>query len=450
MKVVLALLPLVLVAAAPAQTAAAPAAARNVVVILCDDAGYADFGFQAQPSADVAPLTPQIDRIAREGVRFTDAYTSGCVCSPTRAGLLTGRYQQRFGHERNIPQGYQKGGLSLDERTVADRMHDAGRATGLVGKWHLGYPPEYHPNRRGFDEFFGFLMGARAYRPLENPIPDRALQRNGERQPEGGYVTDRLGDAAVEFIGRHAKERFFLYVAFNAVHAPLQPASGDLEKVAHIEPQRRRNYAGLMVGLDRSVGRVLDALEEHGLVEDTLVVFTNDNGGQTQTGANNTPLRGRKAQLWEGGIRVPMAMRWPGRIPANSVVDDPVITLDILPTTLAACGVAIDPDWRLDGVDLGPRIQGAVPSLAERTLFWRSQGSKGPVAARRGDWKLLARAASPKGDDEGEPTAAAPQLFDLRKDLGERDDRAAAEPERCKAMLAEIAAFEAQLVEPRW
>ncbi|MBI5853206.1 MAG: sulfatase-like hydrolase/transferase [Planctomycetes bacterium] len=414
---------------------------KNVVVLLCDDAGYADFGFQEHPSSDVAPLTPHIDRIAKEGVRFTNAYTSGCVCGPTRAGLLTGRYQQRFGFDRNIPQGYLQGGLSLDERTIADRMRELDRATGLVGKWHLGYPEAYHPNRRGFDEFFGFLMGARAYQPLENPTPHRAIQRDGEVQPEGGYVTDRWGDAAIEFIKKHEAKPFFLYVAFNAVHAPLQPKAEDLAAVAHITPQRRRNHAGVMVGLDRAVGRILDALDEHGLAEDTLVIFTNDNGGQTQIGANNGPLRGRKAQLFEGGIRVPMAMRWPGRITPGTTIGDPVITLDLLPTCLSACGGAIDPEWKLDGVDLVPRITGRLETLPERTLFWRTQGSKGPIAARRGNWKLL--------HQRGEPDAK-PMLFDLAQDIGERRDLAAQEPGTVAELRAAIEAWEAETVEPGW
>ena len=420
---------------------AAPPPARNVVVLLCDDAGYADFGFQDEPDPDLGPLTAHIDRIAKEGVRFTNAYTSGCVCGPTRAGLLTGRYQQRFGFDRNIPQGYMGGGLELEERTIADRMREIGRATALVGKWHLGYPDAYHPNRRGFDEFFGFLMGARAYQPIENPTPHRAIQRNGEVQPESGYVTDRWGDAAIEFIGKHEAKPFFLYVAFNAVHAPLQPKAEDLAAVAHIEPQRRRNYAGVMVGLDRAVGRILEALDERGLTESTLVIFTNDNGGQTQTGAINRPLRGRKAQLFEGGIRVPMAMRWPKRITAGTTIRDPVITLDLLPTMIAACGGALDAKWQLDGVDLVPRITGTRESLDERTLFWRSQGTTGPIAARRGDWKLLIQ--------RGEPDAK-PMLFDLRADVGERRDLAAQEPGKVAELRAAIEAWEAQTVEPGW
>jgi arylsulfatase A-like enzyme len=430
----------------------APRAARNVLVILADDAGYADFGFQRQVAPDMRGRTPNLDRLAASGACFTAAYTSGCVCSPTRAGLLTGRYQQRFGHERNLPQGYQKGGLPLTERTIADHLRERGLTTALIGKWHLGYPAAYHPNQRGFDLFHGLLMGSRPYVEKADLVSDQRLQRNGELLPEGGHVTERFGAAAVALLEERAKAKqpFFLFVAFTAPHGPLQPAAADLEVVADIARQRRRNYAGLVVGLDRAVGRILAALEEHGLSEDTLVVFTNDNGGQTQTGADNTPLRGRKGQLWEGGIRVPMLMRWPGRIAPGSRIDDPVTTLDLLPTALAAIGGGVDPKWKLDGVDLLPRVTGVVDRLAERTLFWRNDGPGGPVAARRGNLKLLIGRREPKTNDEhpGEPAQA--QLFDLAADLGEAREASKEHPDAAASLQEAIGAWESQLVAPLW
>jgi arylsulfatase A-like enzyme len=413
----------------------------NIVVLFADDAGYADFGFQPQSDPDLAERTPHIDRIAREGVRFSDAYMSGCVCSPSRAGLMTGRYQQRFGHERNIPPGYMAGGLPLGERTAADRLAGLGFSTGLVGKWHLGYPAAYHPDRRGFAWFHGLLQGSRSYFPIDDVPPHRVIQQDGEPLPEVGYVTDRFGEAAVEFIRAHAEEPFFLFVSFTAPHGPLQAKAEDLAALQDVAPLQRRRYAGLVVALDRAVGRILDALDEHELSGRTLLVFTNDNGGQTQTGAVNAPLRGRKGQLWEGGIRVPMAARWPGRIPPGAVVADPVIALDLLPTFVSAAGGSVDEGWQLDGVDLLPRLTGAVGELPGRDLFWRSQGSDGPVAMRRGAFKLVVE----RGDGD-----ELVHLFDLSADVAEENDLAAEHPDRVAAMRAAIAAWEARLVEPLW
>ena len=447
-SVIVALCLAVVAPCAPAQDERPP----NIVVLFADDAGYADFGFQEYPDPKVGKLTPQIDRIAREGVRFTDAYVSGCVCSPSRAGLLTGRYQQRFGHERNLPPGYMAGGMSLDERTVADRLTALGLTTSLVGKWHLGYPEPYHPNQRGFAEFMGLLQGSRSYRPIANPSPHRVLQHNGSALEETGYVTDRFGDAAVEYIETHKAAPFFLLVSFTAVHGPLQPLDEDVEPLEGFGQQRRRNYAGLMVGLDRAVGRVLDALDANGLADNTLVVFTNDNGGQTLTGAVNRPLRGRKGQLWEGGIRVPMAMRWPGHIGPGTTVRDPVITLDLLPTFVALAGGEVDPAWRLDGVNLLPLVTGAVDQLAERTLFWRSQGAEGPIAARRGKWKLLIGRDSGISNDANPAEGVAPALFDLSQDIGESVDLAANadQADTLAELTAATRAWEEELIEPLW
>lgn len=445
-------LSLLIVESLRTQDSARPRATHgpNIVVLFADDAGYADFGFQEHPDPKVGKLTPHIDRIAHEGVRFTDAYVSGCVCSPSRAGLMTGRYQQRFGHERNLPQRYMKGGMSLQEHTVADRLGELGLQTALIGKWHLGYPEAYHPNRRGFADFTGLLMGSRPYVPLPNPDADRVIQHNGEALPESGYVTDRFGGFAVDWIEKHKDEPFFLFVSFTAVHGPLQPLDEDLETLDGFAQQRRRNYAGLMVGLDRAVGRVLDALDRNHLTDNTLVVFTNDNGGQTLTGAVNRPLRGRKGQLWEGGIRVPMAMRWPGHITPGLTIRDPVITLDLLPTFVAVQGGRVDPLWKLDGVDLLPRITGKLDRLPERTLFWRSQGSKGPIAARRGDLKLLVGRSAEASSDENAAEAAQPQLFDLAHDIGETTDVAAQHLDKLASILTETIAWESELIEPLW
>lgn len=413
----------------------------SVIVLLSDDAGFADFGFQPDRAADCSKLTPRIDSIAAAGARFTDAYATGAVCSPTRAGVLTGRYQQRFGHERNIPPGSKTAGLDTAEQTLGDRLGALGHATGYVGKWHLGYADEFHPNRRGFAHFHGLLQGSRPYGPIGRDAPHQVLQVNGVPQPEAGYVTDRFGDAAAAFVKEHAKQPFVLFVSFTATHSPLQPLAADLATVPESVPAQRRKNLGLLIGLDRAVGRILDAVEEAGIRERTIVVFTNDNGGQVQTGANNGPLRGSKGMLYEGGIRVPLAIQWPRRIRPATVVAEPVALFDLLPTFVAAVGERVDPKWRLDGMDLLPLLAAEPAAQPERALFFRTNGPEGPVAMRRGPYKVV---------HERNRDGAGPELYDLSRDLGEKSNLAAAEPERLAALLAEIAAWEAQLAEPRW
>lgn len=414
----------------------------NIVLLYSDDAGFADFGFQPDARPDLRGLTPHIDSIAAAGVRFSSFYMSGAVCSPSRAGLLSGRYQQRFGHETNIPPGFLKGGMSLAETTLADHLRELGYRTACIGKWHLGYPAAYHPHERGFDQFYGLLQGSRSYFPMEKPTAHRVLQENGMPTAEEGYVTDRLGAAAVRFIEENAEQPFFLYLSFTAPHGPLhgKPEDLALESIAGIEGKKRRQYAALVKALDDNVGLVLDALRDAGIEENTLIVFTNDNGGQTQTGADNTPLRGRKGTLWEGGTRVPCAIRWDGRVEAGSVVDQPAFALDLLPTFVSAARGEVREEWKLDGIDLGELLTGAVTTLPERPFFWRTKGSRGPVSVRLGGWKLLLR-----NREDG-----FPELYDLERDLPETENLAAAHPEVVEALSKRIAAWEAELIEPLW
>ena len=420
-------------------SAAACAAPPNIVVLFADDAGYADFGFQAKADPALAGLTPRITTLAGEGVVFTNAYVSGAVCSPSRAGVMTGRYQQRFGHEKNIPPGYMKGGLPLDQKFQGDRLRPLGYRTGLIGKWHLGYPEPYRPNRRGFDEFFGLLQGSRPYFPMPKSSPYRSFLKNDELTPEGGYATDRIGDGACDFIRANKDQPFFLFVSFTSPHGPLQPKPEDLKTIGKIGSERRRKYAGLVKSLDDNCGKILDCLEKEGLAGNTLVVFSNDNGGQTQTGAVNTPLRGRKGEVLEGGIRVPMAMRWPGVIKPGGHIDTPVIALDWLPTFLDAAGA--DPDGQLDGLSLLPLLKDSSAELAARPLFWRTLGPKGPVAVRDGDWKLVILRGQPD---------AAPRLYNLKDDISESHDLSARQPETVARLLEILRKWESELVEPLW
>ena len=415
----------------------------NIVVLYSDDAGYADFGFQPNCVADMKKLTPNIDRIAKEGARFSNAYMAGSVCSPSRAGLMTGRYQQRFGYDNNLPPGFQSG-LELKETFGVKRMKALGYTTGLIGKWHLGYPADYHPNKRGFDWFYGLLQGSRPYFAIEKVSAHRVIQENGVVTQEVGYATDRFGDAACRFIKANKEKPFYLFVSFTAPHGPLQPKPEDAARTAHIRNKKRAKYAGLVVSLDDNVGKVLDCLKAEGLDEDTIVVFTNDNGGQTLTGADNTPLQGKKGTLWEGGVRVPWAMQWKGKIPAGSVIDEPVIALDLLPTFVEAADGKIAPEWKLDGRSffnlLAGKAKATTATEVPRSLFWRQGGSAGPRAMRRGKWKLL---HDRKGGDE-------PALFDLSKDIGEANNLASDKPEVLKSMLEELDGWEKEMLEPRW
>jgi len=367
---------------------------------------------------------------------------AGSVCSPSRAGLMTGRYQQRFGYDNNLPPGT-KNGLELTETFGVKRLQKIGYKTGLIGKWHLGYPEAYHPNKRGFDSFYGLLQGSRPYFSQEKISVHRVIQENGKNTKEGGYVTDRFGDAACRFIKEHKDKPFYLFVSFTSPHGPLQPKPEDAARTAHIKEKKRANYAGLIVSLDDNVGKILDCLEEQGLEKDTIVLFTNDNGGQTSNGAINAPLQGKKGTLWEGGIRVPWTMRWPEKIPAGLVVNKPVIALDLLPTVIEAAEAQVDPAWKLDGKSFLSLIDGTPKTTTTKTprpLYWRQGGSKGPRAMREGKWKIV----------HDRKTGDAPALYNLESDIGESKDLSQEHVTTFKAMLQKLDTWEFQLEEPRW
>ena len=414
--------------------------APNLVILLADDAGYADFGFQPNCDDDVVGLTPHLDSLASDGVRFQQFYMSACVCSPARAGLLTGRYQQRFGHETNIAPGYMDGGLPLSETTLADRLHSAGYVTGLIGKWHLGYPPDYHPNARGFDYFFGCLQGSRSYFPIDDPSPHRVILENRTPTSESGYLTDRLGAAAVQFVEQHRQEPFFLLVSFTAPHAPHHAKDEDLAlpEIARIENEKRRKFVAMIKALDDNVGEILAVLDRCELSDNTLVVFLNDNGGQTQYQAANTPLRGRKGTFYEGGVRVPSCWRWPEVLPPGGVVDELCSSLDLVPTLLAAATGTSEPPKQCDGINLLPYLTDPEQRWPERALYWR-HGPEGPTAIRKGEWKLLIP----------EPTAPV-ELYHLPSDIAEQINLADEQPERVMAMTTELRHWHQGLVEPLW
>lgn len=420
-------------------TAAAPIK-PNILIIVGDDMGYADVGFHGCKEIP----TPNLDALAASGVRFTSGYVSGPYCSPTRAGLLTGRYQTRFGHEFNPNEAGK--GLPLTEKTIADRLKAAGYVTGIVGKWHLGAEPEQHPQKRGFDEFYGFLGGGHDY------FKSAGILRGTQPVTELDYTTDAFGREAIAFIERHKGEQWFLYLAFNAVHTPMQATDDRLAKFANVTDKKRQTYDGMMLALDEAVGRVRKKLGEAGLEKNTLVCFISDNGGPTMLGttrnaSRNDPLRGSKRTTLEGGIRVPFVMSWPGHLKPG-IYSQPAIQLDLTATALALAGVEASPTWKLEGVNLLPYLRGEKPGAPHDALYWRF-GKQ--MAIRIGDYKLVRydSNADTQTGERNQPVTAA-QLYNVATDLGETNDLAAAMPEKVKELQSRWDAWNTANVKPLW
>ena len=446
--IILAFVPLVpLTAADPPKP---PARQPNILVIVADDLGYGDIGVHG--GKDVP--TPNIDALAAAGVRCTNGYVTAPYCSPSRAGFLTGRYQTRFGHEFNPHIGNEAAlGLPLDQRTIADRLHEAGYATGLIGKWHQGFSPAHHPRSRGFDEYFGFLVGGHNYllhKDAEAKFGSahsyNMIQRDRELQKLDGYTTDLFTDESIAFMDRNAGKPWFLYLAYNAVHTPLEVLEKYGARVpAAIKDPERRGYLSLLVGLDDAVGRVMAHLRKTGRDKDTLVFFFSDNGGSGRkpflaynTGVN-APLRGDKGQTLEGGIHVPFFVSWPGKIPAGKTCDEPVTALDILPT---ACAVAGAPaDAALDGVNLLPHLTGEQSAAPHEAVYWRFGPQK---AIRKGPWKLVDWRDFAKKQNSGW------QLYDLAKDIGEKNDLATSQPKLVAELRAAWDAWDSRNIAPLW
>ena len=404
---------LLLVAAAPGESAAQARADRpNVVLIMTDDVGYGDFGVYG--AKDVK--TPNIDRLARDGVRLTDFYANGATCTPTRAGLISGRYQQRVVLEWPLgarPDDHGRG-LAVTGRSLPQLLKNHGYATALVGKWHLGWKPEFSPIAHGFGYFFGFKSGyVDYYQHTSGDSPDVAdLFENDSAAAVPGYMTDLITERAIRFMERNASRPFFIDVSYNAAHWPWQvPEKPSIarDSARHLGPfddstGTRAQYVRILERADDGVGQILRALDRLGLRRNTIVIFTNDNGGEWLS--NNGPLFHHKSSVWEGGIRVPAIVRWPGKIPAGRVSDQVGMTMDLTASILAAAGAPIPAELELDGMNLLPVLEGRARK-AERTLFWRIVGPRPMRAVRSGDWKLVF---------DG-PRAL---LFNLRTDVGER------------------------------
>ncbi|HEY7157369.1 MAG TPA: sulfatase-like hydrolase/transferase [Gemmataceae bacterium] len=409
----------------------------NVLVILSDDVGYGEFGFQDNPQIP----TPHIDSIARHGVRFTNGYNAATYCSPSRAGLLTGRYPTRFGHEFNGGGGTGLAGrvpfgLPVTETTLATRLKALGYATCAVGKWHLGGAAQFVATKRGFDEFYGTVANTPFFNP-PNFIDTRVSTKVSPIKDPNFYTTDAYAERAADWIGKQ-KRPWFLYLPFNAQHAPLQATKKYLDRFPKITDEKRRIFAAMMSAMDDAVGKVLAKVRERGQEDNTLIFFLSDNGGPTrQTTSSNGPLRGFKATTSEGGTRIPFCVQWKGKLPAGKVYDYPVLNLDILPTAVIAAGGTIDPAWKLDGVDLVPYLTDKNKARPHETLYWRF-GEQ--WAIRKGDWNLVAS----RIDDN------QPRLINLAEDIGEAHDLTKQHPEKMKELLAAWKAWNAQQHEPLW
>lgn len=429
--------------AVPLFTIAAPQTKPNILIILADDLGYADLGVQG--CKDIP--TPNIDSIASNGVRFTEAYVPGPHCVPSRMALMTGRYPQRGGSLAAGGMGAgTENGLSLSETTLAARLHEAGYTSIALGKWHLGEKEKFQPQSRGFDEFYGFLAGMHSYVKAEDkqwgPIMDG-------RQPGKleGYLTDVLADRAAEFITRRQKTGtpWFTYLAFNAAHTPMNAREDKLAQFAGINDPQRRNYAAMVSSLDEAVGRVLTAVREAGAEETTLIFFLSDNGGPLPghagyNGSSNGPLRGSKLEVWEGGVRVPFFIQWKGRLPAGRVMDGMVSSMDIAATAVSVAGADPKAGSPLDGLDLMPLLDGKPDAPRHDALFFEFSGQ---CAARMGDWKW---ANVPKRNSAAMKVAGGTGLFNLREDIGETRDLSAEQPERAKQLQDAYARWSADVI----
>ena len=432
---IVALLGAMLATPLAAQQASSAAARPNVLLVLMDDLGYGDVGSYGAPDV----RTPNIDRLAREGVKLQQFYANGANCSPTRTGFITGRYQQRFGIEwplGSFPTDSARGLLPA-ETSLPRLLKSAGYSTALIGKWHLGWKPEFSPRRHGFDEFWGFLGGFIDYYDNVGEFGRHDLFDGDSAVRDTTYLTDELTARANAYIERHRAQPFFLEVSYNATHWPFQrPGLAPADRHRYtMRDGTRADYVAMLESADRGIGVLLATLDRLGLARNTLVIFTSDNGGEWLS--RNAPLFHRKSTLWEGGIRVPALLRWPARLPAGAVSQQVGITMDLTASILAAAGATPPTSYAPEGIDLLPllarRDVRAAPALRERTLYWRIQSpARSQRAVRRGQWKYLR--------DGGFEF-----LFDLARDEGERHDLSAAHREMLPEFRKLLAAWEADV-----
>lgn len=416
-------------------TIKAEEAKPNILVILADDLGYSDLSIQGCKQFQ----TPNIDSIAKNGVRFTEGYVSNSVCAPSRAGLLSGRIG--IGFEANLPHG--KGhGLDVNLKTMADVLKGAGYATSCIGKWHLGDEDKYYPTKRGFDYFCGLREGSRSYwydpKKSDRPGSHKAIEENGKQIKFDGYVTDFLTDKAVQLISHQIEKKpdqpFFMYLSYTAPHGPMHGKPEIIEKFKNIKNEKRRIYAAMVTSLDEGIGRVIKTLRDKNVYENTVIVFLSDNGGPTQNASNNKPLKGTKGSLWEGGVRVPFFIQYMKEIPAGQVINEPIISLDLLPTFETIAGVK--DRIKTSGIDLMPFLLGKGKKMDSRELVWR-RGSKKQCALRSGKYKwLLNRYKNEQ------------YLYDLKKDIGENKNLIKELPEIAQKIKKKFDHWETTVPDP--
>ena len=415
----------------------------NFIIILADDLGYGDLGYTGSTQI----LTPNIDKLAATGVVFTNGYVSSAVCSPSRAGLLTGRHNCEFGYYTNpdLPPDQQLqidreySGLPVNEVTLADRLGQLGYINGLIGKWHLGRLPQFHPLNRGFHEFWGYVNGGHDYYITvprsETKIRYRwPIECNYKQQGELSYITDDKGNECVGFIERHKEEPFFLFASFNAPHIPLQAPEKDKELYSFIKDERRRTYCAMVHRLDVNVGRIIEELKKQNLYENTVVVFLSDNGGYINNNVSiNAPFRGQKGTLFEGGIHVPFIISYPEKFKAGTIYENPVIALDILPTFIELAGGEIAAKDNIHGINLTPFINGENSEMPHDYLMWNIQGVS---AIRYGDMKMV------------NMPDKFPMLFDLSIDISEEKDIALKKKETADMMIEKLGMWNMSCPEP--
>ena len=428
----------------------------NILVILTDDMGYGDVGFNG--ATDIK--TPTLDALAKQGTTFKSAYNAHPFCGPSRAGLMTGRYPHKIGSQYNLPTSNRSGGLGIttNETFISKVLHEAGYFTGAIGKWHLGEEGEFHPNQRGFDEFYGFLNGGHDYFPdkfkpqyekqkkqgLDHAIFHylRPLEHNGVEVDETQYITDGLSREAVTFIEKASNKKdqpFFLYLAYNAPHSPMQAKEEDMAQFPDIKDQKRKTYAGMVYAVDRGVNKIVESLKATGQYDNTLIIFLSDNGGKPNLGASNKPLKGQKGSAFEGGSRTPMFFHWPKKITANNTFSYPVSTLDFYPTFASLARAKLPENKKLDGKNIWSNIiNNTNPRSGEMIYFTRHRNGFSEVAARKDNWKAI----NVTGDKW--------QLFDIENDIGETKDLSQKYPFVLREMVAETEVWSWQHTQPLW
>ncbi|OEJ99007.1 sulfatase [Flavivirga aquatica] len=427
----------------------------NIVFVLCDDLGYGDVGFNG--SKDI--ITPELDKLAKGGTIFTSAYVIHPFCGPSRAGLLTGRYPHVFGSQFNLPRNSAVTvgeGIPLSEKFMGKMLQESGYYTGAIGKWHLGAVPGYHPNDRGFDDFYGFLGGGHNYFPSEyRPKYEKQLasgnknifdyltplEHNGKEVKETEYITDALSREAIRFVNDASKKDkpFFLYLAYNAPHSPLQAKEEDMKVFENIEDKRRRTYAGMVYAVDRGVGKLVDALKKSGEYDNTLIVFLSDNGGSLRQAANNDPLKGEKGDTYEGGYRVPMFFHWPKNVAEGKRYDYPVSALDFFPTFAGLAGKKLPKDNNLHGKDIWKAFKkDKSPRKGEMIFAMRHRSGFSDVGVRQDEWKAT------KAYKNGW------KLYNIDEDISEENDLSAKHPEQLKKMVSAAELWSKTHTEPRW